>query len=156
MRQHLPTIALLIALATGHIPTPANAEGSSESLGPVPPSYIEAKAYVDSLRFKIALPILTELVIADPGNANAWNLLAFSQRHLGDLKSARENYDKALALDPNHKGAREYLGQMFLLLNDLASAQQELAALVAICPQGCEQREDLHQAIQAYKAKPGS
>ncbi|MHA1570807.1 MAG: tetratricopeptide repeat protein, partial [Alphaproteobacteria bacterium] len=73
-----------------------------------------------------------------------------------NIKSARENYDKALALDPNHKGAHEYLGEMFLILNDLASAQRQLETLATICPRGCEQRDDLQQAIEAYKIRRGS
>ncbi len=156
MRSRLPVIGLFILLAATRIAVPANAERSGEVFDNPPPSYAEAKLYVDSLRFKIAIPILTELVVAEPDNADAWNLLAFSQRQLGDFKSARQNYDKALAIDPDHKGAHENLGRMFLILNDLASAQQELLALTAICPQGCEQRNDLRQAIEAYKARQGS
>lgn len=154
MRTTLAVLSLSFTLVLGQFAPPANADGTDD--GSVLPSYTEAKAYVDTLRFRLALPILKELVRAEPTNADAWNLLAFSQRNLGDIKLARQNYDKALALDPNHKGAHEYLGEMFLILDDLASAQRQLATLASICPQGCEQHDDLQQAIDAYKTRRGS
>ena len=156
MRTTLLVIGLSLTFALSQFTAPAKAADSSESSALPPPSYTQAKAHVDSLRFKHALPILEELVRVEPRNADAWNLLAFSQRNLGNIRSARQNYDKALALDPNHKGAHEYLGEMFLILNDLESAQKQLATLASICPQGCDQRDDLRQAIEAYKTRRGS
>ena len=144
--------ALGLAIALGAAPAAA-VETQTQ---PAQPSYTEAKAYVDSLQFSRALPILQEIVRAEPGNADAWNLLAFSQRNLGDVAAARENYDRALALDPNHKGALEYLGELFLTLNDIEAAQANLAKLAALCPSGCEEREELEQAIAAYQAQQGS
>ncbi len=156
MRARVAVIGLTIALAASQLADRAAAVDSSESSAPAAPSYTEAKVYVDSLRFSRALPILQELVRAEPDNADAWNLLAFSQRQLGDIRSARQNYDKALALDPSHKGAHEYLGELFLMLNDLESARQQLLTLTALCPAGCEQREDLQRAIDAFTARQGS
>lgn len=58
------------------------------------------------------------------------------------------NYDRALAIDPNHLGAQEYQGELFLMLGDLDAAQANLDHLTRICGT-CPEREDLREAIAA-------
>ena len=59
---------------------------------------------------------------------------------------------QALAIDPSHRGAHEYVGEAFLAAGDFASAEKHLADLAALCPAGCEQRADLAAAIARYRA----
>ena len=90
-------------------------------------------------------------VVADnPKNADGYNLLGYSSRWLGKYDEAFAAYDKALALDPKHKGALEYSGVAYLKVNQKAKAEAQLAKLKAICTT-CEETTDLTKAIAAYK-----
>ena len=113
--------------------------------------FVAAESLVKERRFEEALPLLRRVVGRDPGNADAYNYLAFSQRKVGLLDEAMSNYMRALDLDPNHIGAREYLGELYLQLGQRDKAEEQLAILVQLCPLGCEPREDLAQAIAANK-----
>lgn len=86
--------------------------------------------------------------IADTNqHADVYNLLGYSLRKNGEFKSALTYYTKALEFDPNHKAAREYLGELYVETGNLEKAKEQLAALVKLCPGGCEEREDLQKAI---------
>lgn len=72
------------------------------------------------------------------------------------MEQAFAHYRKALDLDPEHKGAHEYIGEAYLMVGDLARAEEHLAALDGLCFFGCEEYRELKEAIAAYKAKQSS
>jgi Flp pilus assembly protein TadD len=84
-------------------------------------------------------------------NADLYNLLAFSLRNSGDYERARSYYGKALDLNPNHRGALEYSGELYLKTGEADKARSNLQKLEALCPQGCEELEDLREAFQKAK-----
>lgn len=92
---------------------------------------------------------LTELkALADTNqHADVYNLMGFSLRKIGDYQTALTFYKKALDFDADHKGAREYLGELYVEMGDLPKAREQLAVLTRLCPQGCEEREDLEKAL---------
>ena len=101
----------------------------------------------------------TQRVITDePGNADAHNLLAYAYRkqERPDLTRAFEHYKIALQLNPQHKGAHEYIGEAYLMDRKPERAEQHLVALERICGnRQCEEYVDLEQALTAYrKANP--
>ena len=122
------------------------ATGTSE--GP----YAEGVAAADAGDWALAAMRFSEATLADPESADAFNMLAYSQRHLGDLETAIANYGRALELDPRHKGALEYLGEAHLLAGNLDGAKQQLATLERVCPLGCEELDELREAIERYEA----
>jgi cytochrome c-type biogenesis protein CcmH/NrfG len=77
-------------------------------------------------------------------------MLGYSSRWLGKYDEAFAAYDKALALDPKHKGALEYSGIAYLKTNQKDKADAQLAKLKEICAT-CEETTDLAKAIAAYK-----
>lgn len=88
-------------------------------------------------------------------NSADWhNLMGFAlrQRTPPDLASAQRHYDSALRLNPDHKGALEYAGELALTKGDLATAETHLARLVRLCAAGCEERADLERAVARFKA----
>jgi tetratricopeptide (TPR) repeat protein len=98
---------------------------------------------------------IAELKKADqPGNADWNNLMGYSLRKSAtpDYAAAEKHYDEALRIDPKHRGALEYSGELYLILGNLAKAEQRLAALDKACTFGCEEYTDLKQAVQRYKA----
>ena len=84
---------------------------------------------------------------------DVYSLMGFSLRKTGDHTTALTFYKKALEFDVDHKGAREYLGELYVETGDLPKARDQLAVLEKLCPQGCEEREDLEQAIAAAVPK---
>ena len=53
---------------------------------------------------------------------------------------------------PEHKSAREYLGELYVETGNMEKAREQLAVLARLCPGGCEEREDLQKAINAKSA----
>jgi len=110
-----------------------------------------AEEAIDEEEYAEAIDLLENVLSDDPGNPDAYNYLAYSQRHLDHLDAAMENYNRALEIDPDHKGALEYQGELFLLMGDRSSAEKNLGRLVSLCPRGCEEAEELQAAIERFK-----
>jgi Flp pilus assembly protein TadD len=87
------------------------------------------------------------------GNADWNNLMGFALRKLTppDLAAAERHYDEALRLDPRHKGALEYSGELYLMKGDLPRAEQRLASLQQVCTSPCEELDDLKKAVARFK-----
>ena len=102
--------------------------------------------------------IKTLLAANEPNSADWNNLLGYAQRKKSppDLNAAERYYQAALKIDPKHKGALEYYGELFLMKNDLPGAEQMLARLDKACFFSCEEYRDLKEEIAKYKAKKGS
>jgi tetratricopeptide (TPR) repeat protein len=116
------------------------------------PDLTSPRAKIKAKDFAGAITELTPL-LATHQHADIYNLLGFSYRKSGDMKWAATYYAKALDFDPDHKGALEYQGEMFVELGQIDKAKANLAKLVALCPSGCEEREDLEKAITAVLPK---
>ncbi len=65
-----------------------------------------------------------------------------------------KHYTEALRLDPQHRGAHEYIGEAYLMVNNVAKAREHLATLDRLCTFGCEEFTDLKKAIADYEARP--
>lgn len=136
-------VCLLAALSSSAL---AMGSGSSAS-----ESIEEAEQAIDDGDFEGAADLLRTALEDDPDNADAYNLLAFSQRNMDQTDEAMENYARALELDPDHKGALEYQGELFLKLGNKAGADANLARLSELCPRGCDEHEVLQAAIERFK-----
>ena len=93
---------------------------------------------------------LAALKIADKdfaNNADINNLLGYSARNLKQYANAATYYAKALKIDPNHLGALEYQGELFMLTKKSAQAKKNLAKLKTLCGLTCEEYLDLKKAI---------
>ncbi len=101
-----------------------------------------AQQKIDAGDYRGAIPILTDIIKADPNNADALNLMGFSLRKTGQTDLALQYYTKALALMPKHLGANEYLGELYVELGQVDKAKERLAVLQAACG-NCEQARDL-------------
>jgi cytochrome c-type biogenesis protein CcmH/NrfG len=94
---------------------------------------------------------LRKVVQAEPGNADAWNYIGYSHRNLKQFDQSLAAYENALRISPNHLGANEYLGELYLQTKDLEKARKQLTKIAGLCPSGCEERDDLSKAIKAYE-----
>jgi Flp pilus assembly protein TadD len=110
---------------------------------------------VEAKDFTTALGLLTKAVQELPNDADAHSMLGYSYRKLGTFDKSMEHYQRALKIDSNHRSAHEYLGELYLDMNQLPNAEKQLAALKKACPffGKCGEFEDLKEAIEKYKAK---
>ena len=148
-------LAVGIAMASG----PALAMGSSDPppKTAVDPNYTEAVKKIEAKDYKAAIALLEKAVAANASYADAFNYLGYANRNIGEKDKALAYYKKALEIDPKHKGAHEYVGELYLMLNNLPMAEQHLAQLSRICGPSCEEYRDLKENVDAYKAgKPKS
>lgn len=137
------------------ITAPAGADFERSRDKPASPEYEAGRKAVEAKDYKTALGHLTQAAQKLPNDADVQNLLGYSYRKLGNYDKALEHYRAALKLDPGHRGAHEYLGELYLETNRLADAESELNALKKSCPWfgKCEEYEDLKGEIEKYKAK---
>lgn len=140
------------ALAMGQNDPPPAAKTMAKS------DYTEGVKAVRAGDYARGISILKKVVAEKPTNADAHNYLGFAYRSSGELRMAADSYIRALTLNPNHQGALEYQGELFLRQDNLSAAEGNLARLVALCPGGCQERDELEQAISKFRAgvKPGS
>jgi tetratricopeptide (TPR) repeat protein len=111
------------------------------------PDLTAVRAKIKAKEFKAAIADLNLMIDKGIQHADVYNLLGFSLRKSGDAKTAYTFYKKALDFDPEHKGALEYLGELYVETGELAKARQHVVLLQKLCPQGCEELEDLEKAI---------
>jgi Flp pilus assembly protein TadD len=145
---------IALAAATFVALAPLEAVASSKKEEQRETDFQKAEYMVKGEQYAEAIPLLQKVVADNPRDADAWNYLGFATRKLGRKEEALGYYQKALALDPKHKGANEYLGELYLMMNDLPKAEAQLALLKGICGANCEEVEDLEADIADYKAKP--
>lgn len=146
---------LLCAAATLNAPLihAMGSESPSTTAAKADPDYVAGKKAIDASDWPRAITALNAAARRDDKNADIQNLLGYAQRNSGNLEVALKHYDKALALDPKHRGAHEYLGELYLMQNNLAKAEEQRAALDKLCFFPCEELTELREKIADYKKK---
>lgn len=139
---------LLTGLFTLNVGWAANLGGAA----PAGSDLAQAQKQIAQKEWPAAVATLEKYTKANPTDAEGFNLLGFSLRNAKRYPEAIQNYQEALRLDPQHRGAHEYLGQAYVQLKELDKAKALLANLEKICGLKCEQYLDLKKAIdQAEK-----
>ena len=136
------------------LPTAFAAGSGGDSYGSSPSKpygYSRALKLVKAQKFAEAIPALLKISASAKEDADVQNLLGFSYRKTKQYDKAAKHYERARNLDPKHKGALEYQGELFLTLKDRAAAEANLEKLKKICWLGCGELDDLEEALQNYK-----
>jgi tetratricopeptide (TPR) repeat protein len=149
MRAFALSVVLATLVAGGGVLAPARAMDTIPAA--TAPDLTSVRAKIKAKDFKGALAELTPM-LATHQDADVYNLMGFSLRKTGDYKQAYTFYRKALEFDPAHKGALEYLGELYVETGQIDKAKENVALLKMLCPSGCEELEDLEEAIA--KAAP--
>ena len=102
-----------------------------------------------------AAAVLKDAVASNPGNANYHNLYAYSIRKGAnpDMALVFKHYNEALRIDPNHRGAHEYIGEAYLMVGNVVKAKEHLGQLDRLCFFPCAEHTDLKKAIAAHEKK---
>jgi len=132
----------LAVAATAATPTPTTQATKQLSV-----FLSEADALIKQKNFTAALNLLKQADSTYANNADVNNLLGFSSRNLKQFSASARYYQKALRINPNHLGALEYQGELFLQTKKVSAAKKNLAKLKQLCGVNCEEYLDLKKAI---------
>ena len=158
--QRLATLAALVVGVATVASAPAVRAADEPPAAP-PASRYSAPAATDTLgkarqligNKRWAEAVLELRRVNATGSADWNNLMGFALRKQNppDLATAERHYDEALRIDPRHKGALEYSGELFLMKGDLPRAEQRLASLQQLCSSPCVELDELNKAITRFK-----
>ena len=151
-RTPLLAVTALLAVSLGVV-LPAAAAPTDEELGGPSgdPGMVAGKKAIDDKRWADAIKALSSAALRDTRNADIQNYLGYAYRNAGQMDKAFAHYERALKLNPRHRGAHEYVGEAYLILGKPAQAREHLKALQTICLLPCEEFDDLKMKIDRYQ-----
>jgi Flp pilus assembly protein TadD len=120
-------------------------EDEVESTGP---NFEAAVRAIENKDWNAAIESLNKAEEKSKDNADIHNLLGYAYRNL-------RKYEQAIKLNPRHRSARGYLGEAYLLTNNLAKAQDEFRRLEDLCPRGCQQLDMLKAKYRGIQEEVG-
>ena len=123
--------------------------GAESDWAQLDPDFAAGKRELAAENWNGAIRALNLAVLRDPLNANIQTYIGFAHARLAQLGPAMGHYQRALMLNPRHRGARTHLGELFLALGEPSKAQEQLSALKEICLIPCEETTYLQRAIDA-------
>ena len=144
--------SMLAVLSLVMLPRAMANMGAEEANESIDPDYLAGKKALESQDWKKAIDLLSKAMQTVSNNSEAHNLLGYAYRKTGNFGASFVQYNQALKLDPANRHAHEYIGEAYLLTDDLPKAEQHLAELQRICsPIPCEEYKELKRAVDAYK-----
>lgn len=146
------SIAVLCAFPGVHAAGGGGGAGGSESAS-IDPVLQTANAAIAKKDWSAAQATLKAALDSNPKSADYHNLYAYALRKGSnpDMQAVFQHYEEALRIDPRHRGAHEYIGEAYLMVDQPAKAREHLAALDKLCFFGCEEYTDLKVAITKYE-----
>ena len=147
------SIATALVLLAGAAPGAPSEEGDEQALL-ADSDYASALSALKANDYSSALPRFQAALKRFPEAADLHNELGYTFRKLGRLDKAFEHYKRALAINPRHRGAHEYIGEAYLMVGDVANAEKHLAELRSLCTLSCEEMRDLQAAIDGHRRGP--
>jgi tetratricopeptide (TPR) repeat protein len=141
-----------ISEVTAAMGTPSAANDVASHLSLATPhagdgAYVRAVSLINEHRWDDALASLDRAEAAIGPHPDILTYKGYVWRHKGDWSKAESFYHAALAIDPNHRGATEYFGELKVLEGDMTGARVLLARLDTACSFGCAEAEELRRWI---------
>lgn len=147
------TDAITVALAGG---PQAQATGDQNLLFASSASgdgaYLQAVGLINEGRYEAALASLQTAQQSFGPHPDILTYLGFANRKMKRFDVAEGYYREALAIAPDHRGAKEYFGELMVERGDLKGAKAMLASLDRTCQFGCAEAEELRRWIVAGKS----
>jgi len=109
--------------------------------------YRDAVKLINQERYEEAIEDLYHSQAIIGPHPDILNYLGYTHRKINKFDKAKSYYAQALDLAPDHLGANEYLGELYLELGEMKQAKRQLARLDSLCAFGCAEREDLARLI---------
>ena len=109
--------------------------------------YVDAVSDINRGDYQAALVSLKESAMVFGPHPDVLTYQGFANRKLGNKQLAFQFYHAALAINSDHRGANEYLGEYYVEIGRLDLAKIQLNKLESICSFGCEEAEELRRWI---------
>jgi tetratricopeptide (TPR) repeat protein len=154
MKRSAGILAILL-LSCSAVAFAATGDAAGDPAAPGDPVIEAAKAAIATKDWAGAQKGLMDALVRNPQNADYHNLYAYSTRKGSnpDMNLVFKHYSEALRIDPKHRAAHEYIGEAYLIVNNLPKAKEHLSALDRLCFFACEEYTDLKKAVAEYEAK---
>ena len=145
--------ALLAGFAMFAFPPAATADPveTDPDLAARDADYAVGRKALQAKDWSAAVSNLSKAEVRNPDHADLQNDLGFAYRNLKQYDAAFKHYKLALAIDPRHRSAHEYIGEAYLMIGNPAKAEEHLKALERICLIPCQEREQLLAKLAQYK-----
>ena len=129
----------------------APAADTAPSRTPAPDKLSGVRASIAEHKWQAAIDELK--AVNDTGSADWNNLMGYALRKNSppDVAGAEKFYNEALRIDPKHRGALEYSGELYLMTDNLPRAEERLSSLDKLCATSCVEYNDLKKAVARYK-----
>ena len=161
MRKIILTLSIMFFITTNVL---AAGSSSSSSSSETKSNYDQAVKLIKSAKkneekgkknkaqsnYEKALKLLIKSNKKKPNEADTLNYLGFTSRKLGDFDNGERYYLQGLAVDPNHRGINEYLGELYVATNRHNLAVERLEVLKGC---NCEEYDQLKAVIAGEKSK---
>jgi len=155
-------LTLLLSFYITSSAYPAGSSGGDGGSGKTKSYYDKAVSHINSAKkyekkekikkakknYEKAKNLLMKSNIENPNNADTLNYLGFTTRKLGDYENGEKYYLQGLAINPNHKGINEYLGELYVATNRTDLAKERLKVLENC---NCEEFNQLKAVIEGTK-----
>ena len=99
-------------------------------------------------RYEKAQKLLITSNNKKPLQADTLNYLGFTTRKLGDYENGEKFYLEGLAIEPNHIGINEYLGELYVVTNRISLAKERLKILENC---NCKEYDQLREIIEGIR-----
>ena len=109
-------------------------------------------SFIDQGQYEEAKQNLLIIIKKNQQDAEAYNLLGYTERQLQNYIEAINYYKKALNINKDYIGAHHYIAMAYLELDDLDNAKYHLNQLDLICLFGCEDFFEVKNKIIFYEA----
>jgi len=155
--KKLLILLLLISFNVNGAGTESSNSDSSTTPDQINSLYELAEKHIYNKKYDKSLKLLKKLTKREDlgtRRADIYNLLGFSYRKLEnpELDKSFAAYMMALEIDPEHAGAHEYLGELYLMRDQKNQAMRMLSKLENLVGKNAEEYKDLLQAIENYQS----
>ena len=157
MKKTILTLSILF-LITGNVFSAGSSGGDSNTKS----NYEQAVKLINSAKknekkgkndkaqskYEKAFKLLIKSNKKKPNQPDTLNYLGFTSRKLGDFENGEKYYLQGLAIDPEHTGINEYLGELYVATKRHNLAVERLEVLKGC---NCEEYEELKAIIAGKK-----
>ena len=150
-------LLLLISFNVSGAGTESSNNNSTTTSDQINSLYELAEKHIYNKKYDKSLKLLKKLTKREDlgtRRADIYNLLGFSYRKLDnpELDKSFAAYMMALELDPEHVGAHEYLGELYLMRDQKDEALKMLSKLESLVGKNAAEYKDLLEAIENYQS----
>ena len=155
--KKLLILLLLVSFNVSGAGTESSNSDSTTTPDQINSLYELAEKHIYNKKYDKSLKLLKKLTKREDlgtRRADIYNLLGFSYRKLEnpELDKSFAAYMMALEIDPEHAGAHEYLGELYLMRDQKNQAIKMLSKLETIVGKNAEEYKDLLEAIENYQS----